>query len=601
MGPDGPHQLLLRGVAANSRFMRHAARWTLFFVSIGLACSHPHAPGASALPTGSASGLEQSHTSPASPAERRRAAHALDRLAYGPRPGDIDRVASAGVDAWIEAQLSPSSLRDEALEARLAELPALKMSIAELHNTYVVPSKDEKAARAARKTQQAEAGPGAERGRRGVKERGPAPDMGPAGGLESSDPETMRGDRATRQGRPPQIAAQWAEAKLLRATMSPQQVEEVLTDFWFNRFNVFFEKGLVRWSLGPYERDAIRPHIFGKFRDLLGATASHPAMLVYLDNWQSVADGTKKKKGQEGGLNENYGRELLELHTLGVDGGYSQEDVRNVARAFTGWTIDRPQKDSAFVFRPRQHDEAPKKILGQVIQAGGRQDGEAVLDLVARHPATAKSVARALAVRFVSDDPPAALTEELASVFASSNGDLRAVYRKLFSSAAFWAEEAYGAKVKKPFDFVVSAIRAAGATYDGSEALVRRMVRLGEPLYRCQPPTGYKDTADAWVNAGGLVNRINFGLDLGAGRIPGVAVDAHAFATGIPDGDASAAVDRIAAGILDKPLGGATRATIVGALQKSDLHPKADYSDPTPIPAPQIVGLLVGSPEFQKR
>ncbi len=535
-----------------------------------VACSHPSAPpaGTARAAVSASSTPERAAAAPAT--ERRRAAHALDRLAFGPRPGDVDRVAALGVDRWIDEQLSPERIDDAEVERALDALPVTKMSIAEVRAAYPKPMEKK----------------GKEKKEKGDRAKGKADD--PAAADE-------------KKGKPGEITEQLAEAKLLRATMSRRQLEEVLTDFWFNRFNVFSGKGQDRWDLVTYERDAIRPHVFGKFRDLLGATAAHPAMLFYLDNWQSVADGTKKKGGAEGGLNENYGRELLELHTLGVDGGYTQDDVRNVARAFTGWTIAEPQGASTFLFRPKQHDEEPKTVLGKTIALGGQRDGEAVLDLVANHPSTAHSVALALARRFVSDDPPKALVDTLASTFTSTDGDLRAVYRKLFTSDAFWAEEAYDAKVKKPLDLAVSAIRAAGATYDGSPALVRRVAKLGEPLYGCPPPTGYKDTADVWVNAGSLVNRINFGLDLGAGRIRGVHVDATALAGGGGPEDASTTIDRIAAELLDRPLSPATKSTIVAAVEGTNPHPKSDYQDPTPPSAPKIIGLLVGSPEFQKR
>lgn len=557
-----------------------------------LSCSHPTGTAASANALGVPSGSASS-TKPGTADERRRAAHALDRLAFGPRPGDIDKVAAQGVDAWIGQQLHPESIPDTTVDKALAELPVEKMSIAELHAAYPKPDKGEK-------KDKAEKAGGKKKGAKNDDMEAETKAKKGAKKREMDDDTSVDGDKA-KLGKPGDVALQLAEAKLLRATMSDRQLEEMLTDFWFNRFNVFSGKNQDKWAIGTYEREAIRPHVFGKFRDLLGATAAHPAMLVYLDNWQSVADGTKRKNGKESGLNENYGRELLELHTLGVDGGYTQDDVRNVARAFTGWTVDAPNEKASFIFRPKQHDDQPKAILGQTIAVGGQKDGEAVLDMVARHPSTARSVSLALARRFVSDDPPKELVDELAATFTSTDGDLRAVYQKLFASPAFWADTAYDAKVKKPFELATSAVRAAGATYDGSAPLVRRVAKLGEPLYGCQPPTGYKDTADVWVNAGGLVNRINFGLDLGAGRIKGVTIDAQALAQGAPTDDASATIDKIAAGILDRPLSPATKNTILSALDSTNQHPKSDYQDATPTSAPKIVGLLVGSPEFQKR
>jgi uncharacterized protein (DUF1800 family) len=316
---------------------------------------------------------------------------------------------------------------------------------------------------------------------------------------------------AIRRGR--QVITELTEAKLLRAVYSPRQLEEVLVDFWFNHFNVFARKAQTEVYIGAYEREAIRPHVLGRFRDLLGATARSPAMLVYLDNWQS---------GRNGAINENYARELLELHTLGVDGGYTQDDIVAVARAFTGWTVRRPQA-GGFHFARAIHDRGEKTVLGHTIRAGGGvQDGERVLDIVSRHPSTARHIAFKLAQRFVSDTPPSALVERAARRFHDTDGDLREVVRVIITSPEFFAPEAHRAKVKTPFEFVVSALRATGAEVSSGMAVARALIQMGMPLFLCQPPTGYDDTAEAWVSSGSLVNRINFALDLSKNRLRGV-------------------------------------------------------------------------------
>jgi uncharacterized protein (DUF1800 family) len=390
--------------------------------------------------------------------------------------------------------------------------------------------------------------------------------------------------------------AELSQQKVLRAVYSDRQLQEVLTDFWFNHFNVDARKGPERFLLTEYEREVIRPHVLGRFRDLLGATAKSPAMLFYLDNWLSADpngphDQTRLQptfrrggaspiarpprpqpgqpaNGQKKGLNENYGRELMELHTLGVDGGYTQKDVTEVARAFTGWTIDNPRRGGDFRFDPRIHDDGEKTILGHRIKSGGGvHDGEHVLDILAEHPSTAKFISTKLVERFVSDTPPPALVDRAAAKFRDSGGDLRAVMTVILTSSEFLSPAAYGAKVKTPFEFVVSSVRATGAEVTDARTLVRQVQQLGMPLYQCQPPTGYKNTADAWVNTGALVNRMNFGLALASGRLSGLTVRD------------SLRPDELLASISDT-----TRTTIARAST-----------------APQALALALGSPEFQRR
>ena len=419
--------------------------------------------------------------------------HLIDRVTFGARPGDVEHVRAIGVERYLDEQLHPDRLDDSGLTARLAAFETLRMSSSRIAQEFEMP------------LQQA---------RRAAAE---------AGGDGKPPQEQQRRAAA--------VVQELQQQKILRAAYSARQLQEVLVDFWFNHFNVDARKGVDRFLLTEYERDVIRPHVFGKFRDLLEATAKSPAMLFYLDNWQSVDPNgphfrvPRQNPNAPKGLNENYGRELMELHTLGVDGGYTQKDVTEVARAFTGWTIRRPRQDAEFMFNDRLHDIGQKVVLGRVIQAGGGdRDGEQVLDILARHPSTAHFIATKLVRRFVSDTPPPALVDRVAVRFRETDGDLREVVRAILTSPEFLSAEAYHAKVKTPLEFVVSAVRATGADVRDARPLVQQLAQMGMPLYQCQPPTGYKDTADAWVNTGALVARMNFGLALAGNKIRGVEV-----------------------------------------------------------------------------
>jgi uncharacterized protein (DUF1800 family) len=461
---------------------------------------------------------------------------------------------------------------------------------------------------------------------------------------------TMRPDgagfpRARRAGagapRGPQaILFDLAGAKLQRAVYSDRQLQEVMTDFWFNHFNVFFGKNLDRYLVAGYERDAIRPHVFGRFRDLLGATAKHPAMLVYLDNVRSVVPDSMRRysPAQHGGMqgmgrpgarggfarvrpgrtmtdsaaagarpqrptgpNENYARELMELHTLGVSGGYTQHDVVDVARALTGWTIDRGmgrrngEVDPGFIFRPQLHDFGPKTILGHDFPAGrGQEEGEAVLDLLARSPATARHVALKLAQRFVADDPPAALVERLAQTFLRTDGDLAAVTRALFTSPELYDARSRGTKVKTPLEFVASTLRATGAEVGPSRGVLMALRQLGQVPYLSSAPTGYPATSAEWTNSGAMLNRMNFALALAAGRIDGVTVDAARFRPALRETGSQARVAALARTLM--PAGGDPRllATIAADV---DRQAQADGT----AAAARALGLLLGSPDFQRR
>jgi uncharacterized protein (DUF1800 family) len=514
------------------------------------------------------------------PADPRAVTHALNRLAFGPQPGDIERLTETGLAAWIEGQLQPARIDDRALATRLARLTTIGLAPATLATEYIQP------ARAARRALQQQSGQASPRAQPGDASTAPRPDEAEPGMATGqprrSTPDLQRGRR---------VVAELSEAKLLRAVYSERQLEEVLVDFWFNHFNVFARKGPVEIYVGAYERDTIRPHVLGRFRDLLGATAKSPAMLLYLDNWQSVDPQAGARLAARGarraaspvtaplarGLNENYARELLELHTLGVDGGYTQQDVVAVARAFTGWTIQRPRAGGEFRFVPMLHDRAAKTILGRTLPAGGGiEDGERVLDLLAAHPSTARHIAFKLAQRFVADAPPPPLVDRAAAVFRDTDGDLRRVVRSIVLSDEFFADTAYRAKIKTPFEYVASALRATGADVQHAPALVRALATLGMPLYLCQPPTGYDETAEAWVSSGSLVNRLNVAVALTSGALRGVRV--------ATDRSADAARTRIVADALGGEVSAATAATLSRAAT-----------------AAQATALVIGSPEFQRQ
>ncbi|MGJ5814199.1 DUF1800 domain-containing protein [Paludibaculum fermentans] len=437
--------------------------------------------------------------------EEQRTEHLLSRATFGARPGDVQRVQQLGWKKWLDLQLHPGQIpEDPQLTEKLQPLESLRMSSEELARTYPRP-KPQKNFSAADAT------------------RPPRP-VRP--GFRMAEATTQqRRDYLMEVGPPRVIAYDLSEAKILRAVYSNRQLEEVLTDFWFNHFNVFFDKGANRYLITSYERDAIRPNVLGKFKDLLTATAKHPAMLFYLDNWQSVAPGSQPRQKQRG-LNENYARELMELHTMGVDGGYSQKDIVEVARCFTGWTIRQPQQGGGFFFAPRLHDRGEKTVLGVKIAAGGgEEDGIKVLELLGRHPATARFLSRELALRFVSDSPSAALIDRMAKEYLKSDGDLRAVVRTMFESKDFWSAEAYQSKIKSPLEFVASAVRAGEANVTFGFGLAQVVDRLGQPLYRKAEPTGYSNKSEEWVNSSGLVARLNFASALAANRVPGTQVD----------------------------------------------------------------------------
>jgi len=677
-----------------------------------------------------------------------QALHALQRLTFGPRPGDIERVTAMGLDKWIDQQLHPEHIDDSALDARLAPFRTLHMDTREMVENFPpgpvvravmegkkpMPSDPVKRAiyqaqieriREKEERKQETAAVNTSATTASTANSQPPENQSPAAN-QSTDNSTLPATNATESAgatadhspaddrkaqrredklyadlkaeelldKPPDermkevlqmspdeqralstslkgpkgdeflegmnpkqkeallalnspeqvVGDELMQAKLLRAIYGERQLDEVMTDFWFNHFNVFIGKGADRYLVTSYEREVIRPHALGKFEDLLVATAKSPAMLFYLDNWLSVgpdsdiARGIRrypnhprarprrfppppnpnqaKAKKRNGGLNENYGRELMELHTLGVNGGYTQQDVTEVARVLTGWTIDQPQKGGGFKYEERMHEPGAKIVLGHKIKDHGEKEGMEVLHILAHHPSTARFISTKLAMRFVSDDPSPALVDRMAQTFLKKNGDIRKVLETMLKSPEFWSESTYRAKVKTPLEFVVSSIRATGADVTDALPLARQLNQLGMPLYGMQPPTGYSMKEETWVNSSALLGRMNFSLALMSGKIRGLQVDINRLlatpAGATPDsGQALAALENsLLAGTVSKQ----THDAIVSELQnqaagssnvKAIVKPAARKNDkPAPPPASNagtIAGLILGSPEFQRR
>src|SRR6266571_2466173 len=434
--------------------------------------------------------------------------HFLNRTSFGPTREEVQKVNRLGIRAYLDEQLSPERIPDSLVEEKLAQLKTMRLSTRELVELYPPP----KVAR---------------------QQTGQQPTM-----LQ----QQMQGPRF--------IILELQQARLLRAVYSQRQLYEVMADFWSNHFNIFAAKGADRWLTTAYDRDTIRPHALGRFKDLLRATAQSPAMLFYLDNWLSAGPNSAAERlapnNRRHGLNENYARELMELHTLGVDGGYTQKDVQEVARCFTGWTIIAPRgagaaaqavmngpmgdmlrkQAGAFIFRPGVHDNGEKIVLGHKIPAGGgMKDGLMVLDILAHHPSTAKFIATKLVRRFVSDEPPQALVDRVAQTYMKTDGDIREMLRTIFYSPEFNSTDAYRAKVKRPFELTISAVRTVGGDTNGGPQLHQWIARMGQPLYGFQTPNGYSDVGENWVNTGALLERMNFALALVSNRIPGTRVD----------------------------------------------------------------------------
>jgi uncharacterized protein (DUF1800 family) len=569
-----------------------------------------------------------------------RPLHALDRLTFGPRPGDLETIQRMGISKWVDVQLHPERIPENpVLASKLAPLASLNMTSREAILRYPPPQMIVAVARG-------RTAPPDDPELRAVVLRladrylEKHPGVAPAAGTdEDVDSKVKLTDILSRDqieilraGKPdekrqvlasipagkrldfvwalkpdqrrklfmfapvdfrrelmlsvsPQnvVASDLTEGKLLRAVYSNRQLEELLVDFWYNHFNVFFGKGADRYLVPTYEREVIRPHVLGKFYDLLLATAQSPAMLFYLDNWQSVGANTPAAQRRQRGLNENYGRELMELHTLGVNGGYTQKDVIEVARCFTGWTIAAPRKGGGFEYNDRMHDKGQKMVLGHVIPAGGgMNDGIKVLKILAHHPSTAHFISLELAQRFVADNPPPTLVNRMAQTFLSTDGDLRKVMRTMLTSPEFWSQGAFQAKIKTPFEMIASSLRATNADVESAFLLGNQLQKLGEPLYRKIEPTGYSNLNTEWVSSSGLLDRMNFGLALAQNHIPGVAVN-----LGTEDPQV------LVRSILEREPGEQTKAAIEQGLSNVAGKPLQAEA--------MAAGLAIGSPEFQRR
>jgi uncharacterized protein (DUF1800 family) len=580
------------------------------------------------------------------PSEAEKVVHLLQRATFGVRPQDVQAALAMGRTKWLERQLSPSQIEDRAVKQRLDTFATVSRDMTDLFVDYERERMEQRQRR--RQLNMQEMNEQERQAKVDSIRRAEAQRLTPA-------------ERQARQMRSPQyLLGELVAAKLTRSVYSERQLEEVMTDFWYNHFNIFFGKNLDRYFVADYERNAIRPHVFGKFRDMLEATARHPAMLFYLDNATSVAADSMNglaprqralldqlrrltpmqreeflrqrnmnpkqmdrllaqangQANRQRGLNENYARELMELHTLGVDGGYTQKDVVEVARAFTGWQFTRPGPRSAqeveFVFRPQLHDRGEKWVLGQKLAGGrGMEDGEQVLDLLARHPSTAKFLARKLVERFVSDSPDPAFVNELAHVFQTTDGDLRAVTRALFSSPRFYDARYQRTKIKTPFELVASAYRVTGAEVGFSRATVATLRSFGHLPYSEPAPTGFPAASEDWVNSGAMLNRMNFGLALAANRLEGVRIEANGKATGtsvearvpvmlqqLMPGVNTAKLQNTILTELKKPV-------VVAPEQANEMANRRNARNAPNAPvrdqAARALGLALGSPEFQRK
>jgi uncharacterized protein (DUF1800 family) len=407
--------------------------------------------------------------------------HLLNRLSLGIRPGEIEQVQQLGVDKYIQQQLNPDAIAEPAiLTDRLSKLDTINLSPVELFQRY--------------------------NPNRKVDIQSPIP-----------------GDKKIRQQQARQVTNQAIEARLWRSIYSQRQLNEVMVDFWYNHFNVYADKGIDKLWVGAYEQQAIRPYAMGKFRDLLGATARHPAMLFYLDNWQNSVP-KPNKKGRSQGLNENYARELMELHTLGVDGGYKQDDVIALAKILTGWGFKQPDQKVpdgySFQFNRNLHESSDKIFLNRNIAGAGIEEGEQALDLLAKHPSTARQISFKLAQYFVADNPPKSLVNRLAKRFTATNGDIKLVLDTLFHSPEFWDAKYYGVKFKTPYQYAISSIRSTGTEISNPKPLNDLLKQQGMPLYGCPTPNGYKNTQDAWLNPDSMTRRINYATNLAKGKLP---------------------------------------------------------------------------------
>jgi uncharacterized protein (DUF1800 family) len=592
--------------------------------------------------------------------EDQKILHLLNRAGFGPRPGDIERVRRMGVERYIEEQLHPEDLSDEFLSRPLLALGTLQMSQFEILQTFdptparpqPTPTPTPTPALATRpmpapdvETEKVDMSrPGESMQPQSQQPASQQPPMPQQAGSQPDEPQPPKGgttNASTTQQpamttqqpamtqlppKPQQPAAkprardpqqplrELQQAKILRAVFSEKQLQEVMVDFWFNHFNVFGQKDSDRWLLTSYERDVIRPHALGRFKDLLTAVAQSPAMLYYLDNFTSQAeqpapppkfdaDGNPLPQSRRPGLNENYAREIMELHTLGVDGGYTQKDVIEVARCFTGWTIG-PRGNLAFAFRPRIHDRGEKIVLGtRITPGGGIEDGLRAIDILSKHPSTAKFISLKLCQRFVADEPPAALVDRVAARFSETGGDIREVVRAILTSPEFFSPKHYRNKIKSPLELVASMLRATGAATNGA-ALIQSVARMGEPLYLCQPPTGYSENSAEWLSSATLLERMNFAVALTGNKLNGARVDVSLFAPPGAAPDPNGFIDQLVAALVHSDVSLETRENLARALSetRAKMAParfdgRASQKNNQLIAA--LTELILGSREFQ--
>jgi uncharacterized protein (DUF1800 family) len=556
--------------------------------------------------------------------------HALNRLGYGPRAGDVQRIRVMGLEKWVEQQLHPESIDDAALEERLQQYSTLKQSSTKLLDEFPPPgqavkregvTKDEYKEKMEQKRQDALA------------------QMLPTG----NDNFDKANEQLAKIQGPNRIVAELSMAKLDRAVLSQRQLEAVMEDFWFNHFNVFADKGADKWFVTAYVRDTIRPRTMGRFQDLLTATAKSPAMLFYLDNWISAdpaafkrmqaeiaarrrryqgvfvggnppppgtfpgrspapgASGAPAKKKGDRGLNENYGREVMELHTVGVDAGYTQQDVIAMAETLTGWTVHEPRKDPEFFFDERIHARGKKVVMGRTFNSGGEKDGEEALKFLANHSSTARRISTEVARHFVSDDPPKSLIDRMTKNYEATGGDIRSLLKTMIYSPEFWSKDAYRAKVKTPFEMVASTARALDADVPVTLPLAQWIGRMGEPLFLCQPPTGYSDKAETWVNTGALLNRLNFALSFAGDKMAGASVNLRDLLGQPATTDPHIALEQAIDIFLGGEVAESTRKTLESRLGDPQIL-RARLDDPVKqVNEGLIAGLVLGAPEFQRR
>jgi uncharacterized protein (DUF1800 family) len=594
-------------------------------------------------------GASRTSKNPASMNADQRIAHVLSRLTYGARPGDFERVKAMGVEAFIHQQLDPDSIDNAAVIAKLRRLPTLGMATPVIIEQYTPPKPVASPSPVPAKSPDEKTAPP-----KSIAEISEKQDAAKAPALPSAMQNEMQADvKKEDAGRMPavqttQMSQQKPEAgetpaypgaapkptpppknpqmvvtdlqraKLLRAVYSDQQLYELVVDFWENHFSIFANKDDDRYLLTAFDRETIRPFAMGRFRDLLGATAHSPAMLFYLDNWRSSVPRPYPAKGDkpagvDGGFNENYARELMELHTLGVDGGYSQQDVQEVARCFSGWTIQKPNEQGLFVYRPGFHDDGAKVVLGhKILAGGGYADGERVLDILATHPSTAKFIATKLARRFISDDPPPSVIDRAAAVFLKTDGSIRETLRAIITSPEFFSTAAYRAKMRSPLEYVAAAMRALNADTDGDRPVLDLIGRMGQPLFGRITPDGYSDRAQQWLSSGAMIARLNFANALAANRIKGTRIDLEKL-LGTDQSNREAVTLTLTQLTVPVDLSKASRAALDKVVQSdspvNSSSPPATVSavyDPKTALAPvayvsELLTLLIGSPEFQHR